>query len=163
MDTFRKVYTPLTDGQKAEMDTIKTQAEALEASFNTSLLQGADPLLIATAKTYLEITILLAVKAVTNDRTTLVTASQVPAPTTEPTPETIEPVTTPTEETTPPPAPPVVLNTGEEPSPADQPVPSPVNENPPTPIDQQPPSTFVQTEETPPAQQPTPENVENAS
>jgi hypothetical protein len=63
MDTFRRVYTSLTDGQKAEMETIKVKAEELEALFNRALPRN--PRLIAMAKSELEISVLLGVKAVT--------------------------------------------------------------------------------------------------
>jgi hypothetical protein len=63
MDTFRKVYAPLSDEQKAEMEAIKTKAEELEVLFNKAV--GRNPRLIAMAKSELEICILLGVKAVT--------------------------------------------------------------------------------------------------
>lgn len=63
MDTFRKEYTPLTDGQKAEMEAIKTKAEELEALFNNSIPR--EPRLMAVAKTNLEQAVMWAVKAVT--------------------------------------------------------------------------------------------------
>lgn len=62
-DTFRKVYTALTDAQKAEMEAIKTKAEELETLLNASLQR--EPRLMALAKTHLENAIMWAIKAVT--------------------------------------------------------------------------------------------------
>lgn len=67
-DTFRIIHTPLTDSQKNEMNNVKLKAEELEALFDIAIANGNDPRLIATAKTYLEISIMLAVKAITTAR-----------------------------------------------------------------------------------------------
>lgn len=73
-DTFRKEYTPLNDEQKVEMQNIKTKAEVLEALYSDSLNKSPEgqsqeaPRLIAMAKSYLEISVLLAIKAVTAER-----------------------------------------------------------------------------------------------
>lgn len=64
-DTFRKVYTPLTDAQKAEVEAIKTKAEELEALFNASAHR--EPRLMAMAKSQLEISVMLAIKSVTTE------------------------------------------------------------------------------------------------
>jgi len=69
MDTFRKIFAPLTDAQKAEMDAIKTKAEELEALFNASAQR--EPRLMAVAKTQLEISVMCAVKAVTTAEKTV--------------------------------------------------------------------------------------------
>lgn len=68
-DTFRIKFADLTKSQIAEQLTVKLKAEELEALFDKALADGSDPRLIATAKTYLEISIMLAVKAITIDRT----------------------------------------------------------------------------------------------
>lgn len=62
-DTFRKEYGTLTDEQKAEMVDIKNKAEELETLFLKS--QHREYRLMAVALTQLEITIAMAVKAVT--------------------------------------------------------------------------------------------------
>jgi hypothetical protein len=67
-DTYRKEYKPLTEEQKQEALDAKTAAESVEAVFNRVVGTGADPRLIATAKTYLEIAVLLAVKGITAPR-----------------------------------------------------------------------------------------------
>jgi len=62
-DTFRKLYTPLSEEQKAEMQAIKNKAEELEELFNKSM--SREPRLMAIAKTNLEQGVMWAVKAVT--------------------------------------------------------------------------------------------------
>lgn len=64
-DTFRKVYTSLSDDQKAEMLAIKEKAEELEVLYEKAV--GRNPRLIAMAKSQLEISVLLGVKAVTTE------------------------------------------------------------------------------------------------
>ena len=67
-DTFRKVYTTLTDEQKAQMASIKDQAEVLEKLFNEFVPGGERSersRCMALARTNLETSIMYAVKAVT--------------------------------------------------------------------------------------------------
>lgn len=67
-DTFRKEYTPLDDEQKAAMLAIKNKAEELEVLFDAIAPEGERSdrsRLKAIAKTDLEKTIMVAVKAVT--------------------------------------------------------------------------------------------------
>lgn len=67
-DTFRKEYTPLDDEQKEQMLAIKNKAEELEALFNAIAPEGERSersRLKAIANTQLELTIMVAVKAVT--------------------------------------------------------------------------------------------------
>lgn len=67
-DTFRKVYTPLDDEQKAEMAEIKDVAEKMLTIFNTCVPQeerSERSRCMAVARTNLETTIMWAVKAVT--------------------------------------------------------------------------------------------------
>lgn len=65
MDTFRKVYTPIDDQQKAEVQAIKEKAEELEELFGKSMQR--EPRLMAVAKTNLEQSVMWAVKAVTTE------------------------------------------------------------------------------------------------
>ena len=63
-DTFCRVYTPLNDEQKKDMDWVKHKAEELLTAFNVP--QYADNRLMAIAKTNLEIAVMCAVKGITN-------------------------------------------------------------------------------------------------
>jgi len=62
-DLFVKSYTALTDEQKNQVLAIKSKAEELVALFNNP---SANQRLIGMAQDELEISIMLAVKAVTN-------------------------------------------------------------------------------------------------
>lgn len=62
-DLFVKSYTALTDEQKNQVLAIKSKAEELIALFNNPTVNQR---LIAMAQDELEISIMLAVKAVTN-------------------------------------------------------------------------------------------------
>jgi len=70
MDTFRKVYKPLTEEQKAQMDAIKTKAEELLSLLdeNTPLpgTNGVKGRCMAVAKTELETAIMWATKGITS-------------------------------------------------------------------------------------------------
>lgn len=63
-DTFRIKYKPLTDGQKHQMEVVKTMAGALEKMIdeNTTPDNGR---LMSMAQSKLEIAIMLAVKGIT--------------------------------------------------------------------------------------------------
>lgn len=68
-DTFRKVYTPLTDEQKAQMDKVKDQAEILLGLFNEDVPpeeRSERSRCMSVARTNLEQTIMWAVKAITS-------------------------------------------------------------------------------------------------
>lgn len=67
-DTFRKVYTPLTDQQKAQIQAIKEKAEELELLLDNCIpaTERSDQgRCMNVARTNLETTIMWAVKAVT--------------------------------------------------------------------------------------------------
>jgi hypothetical protein len=69
-DTFRKIYTPLTEEQKEQMNNIKDKAQDLLDLFNDAISpsefgRGEKTRLMAIARTNLEQTIMWAVKAVT--------------------------------------------------------------------------------------------------
>ena len=63
-DVFVRVYTPLNDDQKRDMDWIKHKAEDLLNAFESP--SYADKRLVAIAKTNLEIAVMCAIKGVTN-------------------------------------------------------------------------------------------------
>lgn len=68
-DTFRKVYTPLSDLQKAWVLDVKEKAEVLLSSMETPLEPGERSeraRLIAVGKTQLEIAVAMAVKGITS-------------------------------------------------------------------------------------------------
>lgn len=68
MDTFRKVYTPLTEEQKAMMDQIKSDAEEMLKKWNMFIApeeRSERSRCMAIARTNLETTIMWAVKAIT--------------------------------------------------------------------------------------------------
>lgn len=68
MDTFRKVYTPLSVEQKEQMNAIKDKAEELLALFNDAVPtdeRSERSRCMAVARTNLETTVMWAVKAVT--------------------------------------------------------------------------------------------------
>lgn len=67
-DTFRKVYKPLSDEQKAQMESVKVKAEELESLFNSIVPaeeRSERSRCMAIARTNLETSILYAVKGVT--------------------------------------------------------------------------------------------------
>lgn len=67
-DTFRKVYTPLSDQQKESVDKIKNEAEILMAEFDKAAPAGERSersRCMAIARTNLETTIMWAIKGVT--------------------------------------------------------------------------------------------------
>lgn len=63
-DTFRKEYKPLSEGQKMQMEAVKSCAEELERIINECVTpeNGRE---IAVAKTQLETAIMWAVKGIT--------------------------------------------------------------------------------------------------
>ena len=63
-DTFRMKYKPLTDGQKHQMEVVKTLAGTLEKAINdnTTPDNGRE---MSVAKTQLETAIMWAVKGIT--------------------------------------------------------------------------------------------------
>lgn len=70
-DTFRKVYTDLTDTQKDAVAAIKEAAEKVETEFNNAVSRekrNDASRLIAIAHTHLENAIMWAVKAVTTSQ-----------------------------------------------------------------------------------------------
>jgi molybdenum cofactor biosynthesis enzyme len=70
-DTFRKVYTPLDEEQKAEMAEIKDKAQQLLDIFNTAVPtdeRSERSRCMAVARTNLEQTIMWVVKAVTTEK-----------------------------------------------------------------------------------------------
>lgn len=72
-DTFRKVYTDLTDTQKDAVAAIKDAAEKVETEFNNAVSRekrNDASRLIAIAHTHLENAIMWAVKAVTTSQDT---------------------------------------------------------------------------------------------
>lgn len=90
-DTYRKVYAPLTEQQKAYVQEIKTKAEELETIIDNAFENGqSDARLTKVAKTQLEIAIMVAVKAVTVDKSgaTNATPDSTPASTSDTTTET---------------------------------------------------------------------------
>lgn len=67
-DTFRKVYSPLTDEQKAQMESVKVKAEELEALLNSIVPteeRSERSRCMAIARTNLETSIMYAVKGIT--------------------------------------------------------------------------------------------------
>lgn len=67
-DTFRKVYTPLADEQKAQMDGIKNAASYLLAEMNSSVPsqeRSERSRCMAIARTNLETAVMWAVKGIT--------------------------------------------------------------------------------------------------
>lgn len=67
-DVFMLNYKELTDDQKDRMKNIKVEAQVLWNLFNEAAETVADPRLIATAKTQLEIAVMVAVKGVTKGK-----------------------------------------------------------------------------------------------
>lgn len=67
-DTFRKEYKPLSEEQKAHMETIKNTAVLLEEAFNNAVPsdeRSERSRCMAIARTNLETTIMWAIKGVT--------------------------------------------------------------------------------------------------
>ena len=67
-DTFRRVYKPLNEGQKTQMEAVKVKAEELEALFNLivpSEERSERSRCMAIARTNLETSILYAIKGIT--------------------------------------------------------------------------------------------------
>ncbi len=67
-DTFRKEYKPLTDEQKAQMESIKSEAEVLLAKMNEVVPadeRSERSRCMAIARTNLEQAIMWAIKGVT--------------------------------------------------------------------------------------------------
>ncbi|HJY22887.1 MAG TPA: hypothetical protein VJ279_08390 [Hanamia sp.] len=64
-DTFRSVYKPLSDDQKAYMDLFKEKAQELLQSFEGANFLSPDGRAMALAKTNLEQSIMWAVKSIT--------------------------------------------------------------------------------------------------
>ncbi len=70
-DTFRKVYTPLSDIQKSQMAVVKERADDLLATMNDVAPEGERSersRCVAIARTYLETAVMWAVKGVTTAR-----------------------------------------------------------------------------------------------
>ena len=71
VDTFRKVYVPLSDEQKAQVESIKVKAEELESLFNSivpSDERSERSRCMAIARTNLETSIMYAVKGATTSK-----------------------------------------------------------------------------------------------
>ncbi len=64
-DTFRKKYTTLTADQQKVVDNIKTIGQTVYDTLDTHTTGDTDRRLVDSAKSYLEIAIMLAVKVVT--------------------------------------------------------------------------------------------------
>lgn len=71
MDTFRKVYTPLDEQQKADVEAVKKAAEELLGRMNASVPseeRSERSRCMAVARTYLETAIMWAVKGITTKK-----------------------------------------------------------------------------------------------
>lgn len=64
-DTFRKVYTPITDAQKAEVLALKEKAEELIALMADPMDHSDKARCLAIARTHLETAVMFAVKGLT--------------------------------------------------------------------------------------------------
>lgn len=64
-DVFRQEYKPLSDDQKAYVDSFKEQAQHLWNRFESAEFLKPDPRKMALAKTNLEQAIMWAVKSIT--------------------------------------------------------------------------------------------------
>lgn len=63
-DTFRRVYKPLSEGQKMQMEAVKVKAEELEEIID-KCKSPENGRLMAMAQSHLEIAIMCAVKGIT--------------------------------------------------------------------------------------------------
>lgn len=66
MDTFRKVYTPISDAKKEQVKLVKEKAEELLLVIGAAEDRSEKSRCLAIAKTKLEETVMWAVKGITS-------------------------------------------------------------------------------------------------